>query len=96
MPSEGRNESTDDWNDSNLGQASQHSSDGSHPSRTSQDMASVVTQGMAWRDLAHCFQRLTNLDDAVFERLGRYEIMLWRQMVQILFVPQSVRRRRFI
>jgi hypothetical protein len=48
---------------------------------------------MAWRDLAHCFQRLTNLDNAVFERLGRYETMLWRQMVQILFVLQSVRRR---
>src|SRR5450755_1589922 len=38
---------------------------------------------IAPRDLAHCFQRLTNLNDGVFERLGRYETTLWRQMVQI-------------
>jgi hypothetical protein len=73
--------------------ANRHCSDGSHPSRTSRDMASVVTQDMAWRDLAHCFQRLANLDNTVFERLGRYESMLWRQMVQILLVLRSVRRR---
>ncbi len=95
MPSEGRNESADDWNDGSPRQANQHRADYPHPGRTSQDMVpqTTVTQDMAWRDLAHCFQRLTNLDNAVFERLGRYETMLWRQMVQILFVLQSVRRR---
>ena len=45
------------------------------------------------RDLAHCFQRLTNLNDGVFERLGRYETTLWRQMVQIHLLLQSARRR---
>jgi hypothetical protein len=45
------------------------------------------------RDLAHCFQRLANLDNGVFERLGRYETALWRQMVQILFLLQPIRRR---
>jgi hypothetical protein len=93
MLPEGRNESMDDWNDGNLRHANQHRADCSHSSRRSQDMVPVVTQDMAWRDLAHCFQRLTNLDNAGFERLGRYETMLWRQMVQILFVLQSVRRR---
>jgi hypothetical protein len=29
----------------------------------------------------------------VFERLGRYESALWRQMLQTLFALQSARRR---
>jgi hypothetical protein len=45
------------------------------------------------RDLAHCFQRLANFHNGVFERLGRYETALWRQMVQTLLVLQSARRR---
>jgi len=45
------------------------------------------------RDLAHCFQRLANFDNGLFERLGRYETALWRQMVQTLFVLEPVRRR---
>jgi hypothetical protein len=45
------------------------------------------------RKLTHCFQRLANLDNGVFERLGRYESALWRQMLQTLLVLQSARRR---
>ena len=45
------------------------------------------------RDLAHCFQRLANLDTGVFERLGRYETALWRQVVQTYLLLQSARRR---
>jgi hypothetical protein len=45
------------------------------------------------RDLAHCFQRLANFDNGLFERLGRYETALWRQMVQILYALGPVRRR---
>jgi hypothetical protein len=45
------------------------------------------------RRLTHCFQRLANLDNGVFERLGRYESALWRQMLQTLFALQSARRR---
>jgi hypothetical protein len=47
------------------------------------------------RDLAHCFQRLVNLDGATFEQLGRYERALSRQITQTLFLlrPQSRRRR---
>ena len=48
---------------------------------------------IAPRDLAHCFQRLANFDNGLFERLGRYETALWRQMVQTLFVLEPVRRR---
>jgi hypothetical protein len=45
------------------------------------------------RDLTHGFQRLANLDNGVFERLGRYETALWRQVAQILFVLQPARHR---
>jgi hypothetical protein len=43
------------------------------------------------RDLAHCFLRLANLDNGVFERLGRYESALARQVGRILFLLKSVR-----
>jgi hypothetical protein len=47
----------------------------------------------ASRDLAHCFQRLANFDNGLFERLGRYETALWRQMVQILYALGPIRCR---
>jgi hypothetical protein len=43
------------------------------------------------RDLAHCFIRLANLDNGVFERLGRYESALARQVARILFLLKSAR-----
>jgi hypothetical protein len=43
------------------------------------------------RDLAHCFLRLANLDNGIFERLGRYESALSRQVARILFVLKSSR-----
>jgi len=45
-------------------------------------------------DLAHSFQRLNNLDNGAFERVGRYETALWRQVVQLMFVLQPRRRRK--
>ena len=45
------------------------------------------------RDLAHAFQRLNNLDNGAFERVGRYELALWRQIAQLLFVLRPRRRR---
>src|SRR6266571_3823457 len=33
------------------------------------------------RGLTHCFLRLAHLDPGTFERLGRYEAALWRQIV---------------
>ncbi len=52
-----------------------------------------ISRDISSRDLAHCFQRLANLDAGVFERLGRYETALWRQMMQIHFLLQAARRR---
>jgi hypothetical protein len=43
------------------------------------------------RDLTHCFLRLANLDNGVFERLGRYESSLARQVTRVLFLLRPVR-----
>jgi hypothetical protein len=45
------------------------------------------------RQMTHTFQRLINLDGNVFERLGRYEAALWRQMLHTLFAIRSLSRR---
>jgi hypothetical protein len=44
------------------------------------------------RELALCFQRLTNLDNGAFERLGRYESALMRQIMKTVFLLQLARR----
>jgi hypothetical protein len=46
------------------------------------------------RQLAVCFQRIANFDNGVFDRLGRYESALVRQVVQTLFLPQTARGSR--
>ena len=45
----------------------------------------------AWRELTYCFLRLANLDNGAFDRIGRYETCLWRQIVQTLFALQTIR-----
>jgi hypothetical protein len=47
------------------------------------------------RQLTHCFLRLVNLDNGVFDRLARYEATLWRQVVQTMFALESLRRQRY-
>jgi hypothetical protein len=44
------------------------------------------------RQLTHSFQRLANLDNGVFERLGRYEATIARQVMKMLYLLQPVRR----
>ncbi len=45
------------------------------------------------RDLTSCFLRLTKLDNCVFERLGRYEVALWRQIVQTMLILRTAKYR---
>jgi hypothetical protein len=40
-------------------------------------------------DVARCFLRLANLDNGIFERLGRYEARLFRQMTRILVLLEG-------
>jgi len=43
-------------------------------------------------DVARHFLRVANLDNGVFERLGRYETALWRQVRQTLFTLDALQR----
>jgi hypothetical protein len=38
--------------------------------------------------------RLSNFDNGLFERIGRYETAVWRQVGQTLLTLQAVRRPR--
>ena len=44
-------------------------------------------------ELARCFLRLADLENGIFERLGRYEAALWRQVRQTIFTLQHLRWR---
>lgn len=44
------------------------------------------------KDIARCFLRLANLGNDLFERIGRYEGSLWRQVAQTLLTIEMMRR----
>ena len=50
-------------------------------------------RGPSGRELARCFVRLADLDNGIFERLGRYEAALWRQVRQTIFTLQHLQWR---
>ena len=43
-------------------------------------------------EIGRCFLRLANLDNGAFDRLSRYETALWRQVGQVLFTLDPLRR----
>ena len=43
-------------------------------------------------DLARCFLRMANYDRGLFERIGKYERALWRQVRQLIALLDAVRR----
>lgn len=43
------------------------------------------------RQLTLCFQRLANFDNGLFERLGRYESTIARQVLKTLYLVRSIR-----
>jgi hypothetical protein len=43
-------------------------------------------------EIGRCFLRLANLDNGAFDRANRYETALWRQVGQVLFTLDSLRR----
>jgi hypothetical protein len=44
------------------------------------------------RGLTHCFLRLANLENSVFDRLGRYEAGLLRQVLQTIYLLQMAKK----
>lgn len=59
------------------------------------DESAKATVAAPSRQLTHCFLRLANLDNAVFDRLARYESALWRQTVQTMIALEPLRRQRY-
>jgi hypothetical protein len=45
------------------------------------------------REITHAFQRQNNFDNGAFDRLGRYEAALWRQMIKTLMILRHRVRR---
>jgi hypothetical protein len=43
-------------------------------------------------EIGRCFLRLANLDNGAFDRLSRYETALWRQVGQVIFTLDLLRR----
>jgi hypothetical protein len=56
------------------------------------DVSRFSTFPISARDLTCCFLRLSNLDNGAFDRLGRYNAVLWKQTAQTLFLLHAVRR----
>jgi hypothetical protein len=56
--------------------------------REVRDATTTLDVGLA---VARRFVRLADLDNGVFERLGRYEAALWRQVRQTLFTLEGLR-----
>ena len=50
----------------------------------------AVETNLTNTNITRSFLRLTNLDNQVFERLGRYETTLWRQTAQILLLLSAI------
>jgi hypothetical protein len=51
--------------------------------------------GASMVDLALSFLSVSNLDSQMFDRLGRYEASLWRQVGQVLFTLDRLRATSF-
>ena len=52
-----------------------------------------VTPPVNSRQLTYCFQRLANHDNVVFERLGRYESAIARQVLKTLYLLRPIQHR---
>jgi hypothetical protein len=81
-------EPANDSNDDDFWRAEPHAA-GTPPGSRDLTPSDLASRDLASRDLAYCFQRLANFDNGLFERLGRYETALWRQMVQTYSLLQS-------
>src|SRR5260370_1004415 len=68
------------------------------PSKLHVEMCEVTeifqfTRDASGQELARCFLRLADLDNGTFERPGRYEAALWRQVRQTIFTLQHLQWR---
>jgi hypothetical protein len=64
-----------------------------HPSPNLPSASAPLRRGAPVK-LAQCFLRLSNFDNGLFERIGRYETAVWRQVGQTFLTLQAVRKAR--
>jgi hypothetical protein len=62
------------------------------PAALSASGVKVEPSGDPAAELTRCYLRLTNLPNFALDRLSRYEATLWRQVGQILFTLDALRR----
>jgi hypothetical protein len=60
------------------------------------DLSDTAATSEVQLAVARRFLRLTDFDNGMFERLGRYEAALWRQARQSLFTLEGLRRRKAV
>ena len=68
------------------------------PSKLAEEACEVIEIFQSGHDgdrqsLARCFLGLADHDSGIFERLGRYEAALWRQVSQTIFTLQHLQWR---
>src|SRR5438045_1764083 len=64
-----------------------------NPARLSRShLVGGLAGGDSSQRLAHCFLRVSRLGIGAFDLLSRYEVSLWRQAAQLLFMLQSAAR----
>ena len=68
------------------------------PSKLAEEACEVIKIFQSGHDgdrqaLARCFLGLADIDNGIFERLGRYEAALWRQVSQMIFTLQHLQWR---
>jgi hypothetical protein len=57
------------------------------------DRAALEISRDAQQEVVKCFRRLAKMDNGILERLNRYELALWRQARQTIFVLELLRWR---
>jgi hypothetical protein len=66
------------------------------PARDQEPLSTSMRPPLApWsksRGIAQCFLRLSHLDPAMLDRVGRYEARLWRQAAQTIWTLEAMRR----
>jgi hypothetical protein len=74
-----------------LGHSKGPSSNGQHASDP-ESLSRSLGRCSKSRAIAQCFLRLSNLNPALLDRVGRYEARLWRQAAQTLWTFDAMRR----
>ena len=63
-----------------------------HTRKASDVTGPLVGRSPNCRTIAQCFLRLSRLDLALLDRVGAYEVRLWRQAAQTIWILDAIRR----